>query len=111
MSEWRFPAAFGCLVTSWAILLHFTSGLPWWAGFLAGAFYSLGVVWMRHDAKREQRREDERDAWVQKVATAQGVRVALGPLVYVKPPTVGPPYPVTEMTETSGEWLFRRGDA
>ena len=60
---------------------------------------------MRADAKREQRREDERDAWVQKVTTQQGVRVALGPLVYVKPVTVDVPYPVTE---NSGEWLFRR---
>lgn len=98
MREWRFPAAFACLVITWATLLHYSSGLPVWAAFLAGGSYGLGITWMRGDAKQEQRRQDERDAWVQKVTTAQGVRVAIGPLVYVKPDTVGPPYPVTEVS-------------
>lgn len=108
MNKWRFWLAAGLLCASQVALLHYAGPtIPIWALATWITTCVSGVFWMREDTRNEQRHQDQRDAWVQKITTAQGVRIALGPLIYVKPDTTAPPYPVTE---TSGEWLFRRKD-
>lgn len=94
MTDWRFTAAVGCAVMSAVVMLSATDA-PRWAVVISGVLIMLAIFWAREDARLTERERSEQDAWVQKVKTANGFYLTTGPIVHIRPDTVGPPYPVT----------------